>query len=363
MRVHGSLFVFQLFDVAEAIRTDELSKLLGAAEAAQERAARKPAQTQPWFEPPPAVQALGEVEFAANQPFQVEMHYYSYGVVSLRLERAFDLEWQELIELCERWIAAPEAEAAAVELVRQQLARVSSVLVKPYPLHLSEDYTVARLDPLMDGTSHVLTAEELLAQHGGKVAQIVRGDANPLAAEEQAHILASRMSYYPTDLIVAGWSAACVYDSSAGAETTIRLIEYANTQLLEFRFYDELLTRTLSEVYRLLNEGTNFWRRWRLAKEAERLNTVRLDVHELAERSENAAKFLSDMFAARLYRLVAERVGVQDYRRIVDNKLQTAGELYRFMTERLHQSSALTLETMVVIILIIDLVFLFRGKG
>src|SRR5262249_36388831 len=155
----------------------------------------------------------------------------------------------------------------------------------------------------------------------------------PLAPEEQAHVLASRLSYYPTDLIVAGWSAACVYDTTAGAESTIRLLEYVNTQLLEFRFYDELLTRTLREVYRLLDEGTGFWRRWRLATEAERLNTTRLDVSELAERSDNAAKFLSDMFAARLYRLVADKIGVPDYRKLVTDKLQTAGELYAFMTE------------------------------
>jgi len=69
------------------------------------------------------------------------------------------------------------------------------------------------------------------------------------------------------------------------------------------------------------------------------------------------------MFAARLYDLVAMKVGVPEYRRIVDQKLKTAGELYSFMTDRLHQASGLFLETVVVIILIIELVFLFRGKS
>jgi len=282
--------------------------------------------------------------------------------VSLRLERAFELEWKELTELSERWISAPAAQTSAEERVREQLAVVHSALVKPYDLRLSEDYTIIRLDPLTGGQP-IMTGEELLERHGSSIAQLVRGDANPLAREEEAHVLASRLSYYPTDLIVAGWSAACVYDTAAGAEATIRLIEYANTQLLEFRFYDEFLTRTLSGVYQLLDQGTGFRRRWRLAREAERLNTLRLDVYELTERADNAAKFLSDMFAARLYRLVSERVGVPDYRRLVDEKLQTAGELYRFMTERIHQSNAMLLEITVVIILIIELIFLFRGKG
>jgi len=359
--VRGSLLVLQLFDVSEAIQMDTLSRVIGGREVLRGLAARQLAQTQVWFEPPPAICALGEIEFVPGERFDAEIHYYSYGVVCLRLERSFDLEWPGLIDLCARWVAAPALETAAAEEVRRQLGRVQAALIKPYHPHLSEDYSIIRLDPSAAGDS-VLTAEQMLERYGGKLAQIVRGESTPLAAEEQAHILASRLSYYPADLIVAGWTAALVYDTAAGAEPTVQLIEYANTQLLEFRFYDEQLTRILREVYRLLDEGTGFWRRWRLSGEAERLNTVRLDVRELSERTDNAVKFLSDMFAARLYALVSAKVGVPDYRRLVDDKLKTAGELYGFMTERLNHSNNLILETMVVIILIIDLVFLFRGK-
>jgi hypothetical protein len=360
--VRGSLFIFELFDVSEAIRMDELDKLLGGEVVRRVVAPRQVAQTQVWFEPPPAIRSLGDIEFLPGERFQGEMHYYSYGVVCLRLERSFDLDWPDLIDLCARWIAAPAVETAAAEQVRRQLATVRAALVKPYDPYLNEDYSIIRLDPLA-GESGTIRADELLERCGGHIAQMVRGETCRLSAEEQSHVLASRLSYYPADLIVAGWTASFVYDTPAGAEATVQLIEYANTQLLEFRFYDEQLTRMLREVYRLLDEGTGFWRRWRLASEAERLNTTRLDVSELTERSDNAAKFLSDMFAARLYRLVADKVGVPDYRRLVDQKLQTARELYGFMTERVHQSSALILETMVVIILIIDLVFLFRGRS
>ena len=47
----------------------------------------------------------------------------------------------------------------------------------------------------------------------------------------------------------------------------------------------------------------------------------------------------------------------------MDGKLDTAGELYEFMMDQFHQSRGFFLEVVVVIILIIELVFLFRGKG
>ncbi len=98
-----------------------------------------------------------------------------------------------------------------------------------------------------------------------------------------------------------------------------------------------------------------------MAREAERLNTLRLDITELTERTDNAIKFLSDMFYARAYRMAAARVGVTDYRNLVEEKLRTAGDLYQFMTNEFHQARAFVLEALVVAILVIELVHLFRG--
>jgi len=58
---------------------------------------------------------------------------------------------------------------------------------------------------------------------------------------------------------------------------------------------------------------------------------------------------------------MAERVGGTDYRVLVDRKLRTAGDLYEFMTNEFHQGRAFVLEFLVVMILVIELVMLFRG--
>ena len=55
------------------------------------------------------------------------------------------------------------------------------------------------------------------------------------------------------------------------------------------------------------------------------LNKILLDVRELTERIDTSIKFLSDMFSARQYRMAAGKIGVDDYRRLVESKLHTAG--------------------------------------
>jgi hypothetical protein len=351
--MRGSIRQLVLFDVADEIRLDALRAALGI-----EQAERVPAFTRSTpeyvrFERPPVIEPL------RIPGFEARAKYYDYGVVSIEIDQQFSLDWPDLVDRSASLLSDPSVEQSTLDLVKPHLEKARAALLNPYTNWITEDYAIVTVFPEPGEDS----AASLLAHHGGQIAQIVRGENRVLSETECQEILSASLSYYPNDLLVVGWSAAFVYDQPSAAEPTVQLLEYANTQLLEFRRYDELLTGVLASVYRSINRGTGMWRRWGLAGEAERLNTIRLDVTETAERTETAIKFLSDMFYARMYRLAAARVGVPDYRRLVDDKLRTARELYEFMVDRFDQGRAFFLELIVVIILLIEIVFLFRGKG
>jgi len=58
---------------------------------------------------------------------------------------------------------------------------------------------------------------------------------------------------------------------------------------------------------------------------------------------------------------MSQPYGVTDYRLLVEEKLHTAGDLCQF-TDQFQQGRAFALDLMVVIILVIELVSMFRGK-
>jgi len=355
--LQGSVLVLIQFDVCEEIKLDALRDIFGARR--QEASFKHPAPGYVRFERAPVVEPVEPLILESGERLDVKIKYYDYGVLSVVFELPFSGDWDTLVRLASRWVWDTDFTSFAQKIVKQKIDRARPALVKLYDSWLHEDYFVFHVRDIAGNPS----ASELLSTQGGRIAQIVRGENVPLSDGEQQEIMQSKISYYPNDLAVISWNGAFLYDTSSGAETVIQLLQYANSQLLEFRHYDELLTRELASVYDFMDHGSGIWARWRTARRASRLHTVLLDVDELTERADNAIKFLSDMFSARLYKVAASKIGVTDYKDLVNQKVHTAEELYRFMVDQFHQSRAFLLELMVVIILIIDLVWLFKGKS
>jgi hypothetical protein len=354
----GSVLVLIQFDVCEEIRLDQLREILGARTADASFKHSAPGYVR--YQRPPVEEALDPIVLESGERLQGEIRYFDYGVVSVVFELPFSGDWEKLVQLSSRWVWDTNFESLAARVVKKKLEHAAASVIKPYNGEwIKEDYFIFHLREIAGSPN----ATELLSAQGDRITQIVRGETQTLSDGERQEVLQSRISYYPNDLAVIGWNAAFIYDSPSGAETAIQLLQYANSQLLEFRHYDELLTTQLEGVYAFLDRGGHgLWSRWRTARAASKLHTVLLDVSELTERADNAIKFLSDMFSARLYKLAASKVGVPDYKDLVQQKLQTAEELYRFMVDEFNQSRAFVLELMVVVILIIELIWVFRGK-
>jgi hypothetical protein len=143
----------------------------------------------------------------------------------------------------------------------------------------------------------------------------------------------------------------------------MEILEFANSQLLEFRYYDQLLDGEMERIYpQLQRDGWLYnWLARRYSRAARQVHSLFVDVNELTDRTENALKIVGDVYAARLFALAAARLGLSQWKGSVQEKLKTLADIYRFAVEQTSMARGEVLEIIVVLILVLELVLLMTG--
>jgi len=100
---------------------------------------------------------------------------------------------------------------------------------------------------------------------------------------------------------------------------------------------------------------------WIAPSRPRQVHRLFIDVNELTDRTENAVKFIGDIYAVRLFRLAAERLGLAAWKADVEAKLATLNDIARFAVEQSAISRGHFLELTIVLILILELVLFFAG--
>jgi hypothetical protein len=354
----GWLTALFLYDVAEAIDLSIVNDLIGPT-AATRVGPRPPAPAYIQYKHPPVTfdgQTLGVPRLG---DWHVRFKAFDYGVVSVGLTRAIPDSWDALVIEGLRWHDDPDLPLEAEGCCRRLIDRLRPALLRPRTDLLSEDYLVFAITSPTD----VDTADALLASRGATIAQLLRGEREPLSVQERDDVLRQRLSYLATDLVVPTWSAAFIFDTDAGARSILEIIEFANSQLLEFRYYDDLLDRELARIYDQLQEPGSLQSRFgrRFTRAARHVHSLFIDVNELTDKTENALKIAGDVYTARLFTLVASRLGLEHWKGNVREKLKTLDDIYRFAVEQTSMARGELLELMIVLILILELVLFFAG--
>ncbi len=304
--LRGCFRLLFLYDVGEAIDLRRLRELLGPRGGPVRGVFPRRTPEYVRFEEAPIVEPGEALNLGGGQKVACSLKYYGFAVVVVQFDVPFEGDWNAVLAQASRWMDASDIDIHAREIGRRHLEQVASAIIRPTHDWLYESYFITNLEKILKAGGEPAKASELLTDHASEIAQLVRGDFTPVASKASAEMLETSLSYYPNDLVVAGSTAAVIYDRAEDAAATFQVLEYAKMQLLEFRYYDGLMTQLLSDVYDALEMKRNLlFQRWSLPREAERFNTIRLDVMELTERIDNSIKFVSDVYYARVYRMAA----------------------------------------------------------
>ena len=180
-----------------------------------------------------------------------------------------------------------------------------------------------------------------------------------MSADARKELLPHRFSYYVDDLAILTWDNALIVDPSPEHDTDVQFIlEFANAQLLELRYYDAVLDGELPKMYDRIAAARRGGRAVlgrRFGPLLAGLQALVADSTEIVERVDNSLKVTDDVYLARVYSAALEIFRGRAWRAGIDRKLAIIRETYAMLNAESQAARSEALELAIVLLIVAEI--------
>jgi hypothetical protein len=358
-RVEGAAIVYRLYDVGYEIALDRALDLLASNAPERVRPVRGEAQAIQIPNPPITV-LLGSENIAVNgerRDAELSARIFDFGVVSLRVRvpTPGELTWEQFTTFGNALDADADTGLAALceQHLRLLTERIRPAIERPSLAPVTEEYVVYRVSRLVGAGGETLPTDAL---RDVDVVPLLLNERRPLSADARRELLPHRFSYYADDLAILTWDNALVVEPVAGDSDVQFILEFANAQLLELRYYDAVLDAELPAMYdRVSAARARLKLSRRFGPLLADLQRLVADSTELVERVENSLKVTDDVYLARVYSAALDIFRGRAWRAGIDRKLAIIRETYAMLNAEAQAWRAEALELAIVVLIVAEL--------
>jgi len=367
IRVVGAVVLYRLYDVGYEIDLERALDFLAATPEDRETLRlnleqRRRVEAQAIrIKNPPITVTLGTEPFDAvgrHHDGQVSARIFDFGVISLRMRCDIPgaMDWESVAQFGDSADLTRAARPGFDRSIHELTARIAPAIARAQIAPVSEDYVVYRFTRLEDAVGQPLPAGELRELD---VAPLLLNEDRPISDQARKELLPHWFSYYPDDLSIITWNTALVLDPMDGESDVQLILEFANAQLLELRYYDALLDAELPRMYdRIENarKGSGALLGRRYSGLLTGLQTLLADSTEIVERTQNALKVTDDIFLARVYGAALELFRERAWRAGIDHKLGIIHQTYEMLNAESMAVRNEVLEVTIVVLIVVEIV-------
>jgi hypothetical protein len=207
-----------------------------------------------------------------------------------------------------------------------------------------EDYTVYVTDKRDDSLDPVA---------------LLVGERTKISPQMREEIIKNSLSYTPDDLAVLAWDSALLCNPETSTDL-IDLIEFANVQVLELRYYDRELTRQMEKMYDDIEEAERLSQLFRMreyhAIMAKQMETY-AGISEIIEKVNNLIKVTEDVYYARVYAAALKVLRIGQWSESVSRKMDVIRENYSMLSDEVRIQHSHFLEWVIIILIALEFCF------
>ena len=343
-----AVLLYRLFDVADEINLELVEKILSMEKVTSRLKLSRVSPISIHIENPPVGVELGNDRIAfGGSEYEVSFYarIYDLGVISIIMHIFLPSDFG--YEDFKQFAVILEQQIEYEQYFMAQLNKLKKTLL-PALMGSSigdyvEDFTVffftdwqSQWDPL----------------------PLLLGEAGPFSDWVRKDTLQHSYSYTPEDLIIITWDSALVYDASGSTELP-ELLEFANSQLLELRYYDGLLSGEMEKMYsdlQSIEQVGSFARLRHYRRIMGRLMQVVTEVTDITERIQNSVKVTEDIYYARIYSAALIIFRTKAWMDSVQRKMTLIQQNYSMLSDEIVTARSTWLEVAIVLLITFEII-------
>lgn len=359
--IKGKILVYRVFDIGEEVDLERAEKALIETSTGRSKFRLKKINQQAVIvSNDPLSISLGGYHFK-NEEHQynaeISAKLWDFGTLSLTFEFNIpdNLTINQLKHYSNHIQENDELDLFARAKAKELSQQIQTAMAKTNEWEVNEDYILYFIEKFSqdyDDVSVILEQEDVAAL-------ILNEDNLILSPQIKDRIYESKLQYYKNDLALIDWNSGFIIEPS-GSMDIPDVIEFALNQLLEMRYYDDLLDKKLHELYSAveLKEMSLFSSRYSdLALEA---GQKYIEIAEIVESVENSLKVIGDLYHSVVFRMASKKFRFTDWQSSIDNKLDNLADLSKLLLDNINHRKSHILEFTVIVIISLELIPLFE---
>lgn len=354
----GRIIIYRLFDVSDEIDLARVESKIKEG-ARRMRLSRHPYMKALEFtDPPVSFEVPGFTQHLFEQDITIHVlaKAYDFGVISL----AFNIPIPEGTTFNDLEIMSKALETdetiykKALEYIKQLINNLDDAVKSS---SIKEDYTEDYMIFLVQELDQEVEVSDFLAQYDPS--RLLLYETRDVSVHTREETLKHRFSYYPDDLVIVHLDNAFVIEPS-GSSDIFDILEFANAQILELRYYDHVLDKQLSWIYSELSKRkvVSAFRLRDYERLAKKITEIVTELTEVTEKVDNALKVTEDVYYARIYRTAMMLFRSQDWEMSIKEKLQVVINTSKMIYDEISTKRGHLLELGIIILIVIEIVIL-----
>jgi hypothetical protein len=341
-----SLRFYRIYDIGREIDLDWLEKALAQNYFTARTSFVRVKQKSIMIEEPPLMIQMHPIRVERDgKPFEfsVVARVYDIGAISF----CFIFENQDAHYSTLEEIAFLFAGQEGLSEFYVQYLKTLAEIVRPHIRNFAidpdffEDYTVYVTNHRDDTLDHV---------------PLLIGEKINISPQIREDILKNSLSYTTDDLAILSWDSALLCSPDSPTDI-IDLIEFANVQVLELRYYDRELTREMEKMYDDIEHADRLsqFRRSRQyhAIMAKQMETY-AEISEVIEKVDNLIKVTEDVYYARVYATALKVLRSGLWSESVSRKIDVIRENYSMLSDEVRIQHSNFLEWVIIILIALE---------